>query len=690
MGRLLAGRGWWGGGLVGLYGLWLAVRYLPAELTWGRWVLEAIWAIGVVAGAGAVAAAAVAALAALASRPFPRALRIPVAACVEAILWTLAVAWVLLNEFLYATTSQVLGSSALALLRHNTAAVLEGAWEMGAPYLIATAVLSAAAGIGLYCLCARSLRQARSDRGRSPCDRAGGEWRRRLQPVGGAAMILWTAVLVWQFAGTPARAFLDVCRTLPPLKALEITRILLGDPLQGPVPEQFGPPVISDAAYAATMGSPRDPAPNIVCILLESTPARALHCYGYPKSDITPHIDALAGQGVLFEHCVSPSSFSSASVASIMTSLDMLRGPAFDHFAHVTFPFMSLAQTLKHAGYELALFSSGNESFDNIHVFAPPELFDTYFSHDTCDIPKTDCMRMDDTFAVQAFTSWIRRRTDPRPFYVGFYLQSPHFNYEVPEPWAHYYQPVPPLYSNGDGILHIPPDVLPMLRNQYDNALRYADHWVGQIHDLLAETGRLDRTIIVLIGDHGEAFMQHGLARHGVATWEEMIHVPLIFYAGSEVRAYLSRPPGTRVKDTVSSLDLLPTVAALVGVTPHPSWQGVNVLDPAYTDRGRPIFSMTQYTRWQEAVCFNGYKYIYDLSDRIDYLFDLWADPGETRNLVSERPDLRDALRALLAGHHTYQLTYYKGLSASPPTHYVGRYQPDPALRKRLDVLTRR
>ena len=63
--------------------------------------------------------------------------------------------------------------------------------------------------------------------------------------------------------------------------------------------------------------------------------------------------------------------------------------------------------------------------------------------------------------AVEEFEKWIAGRSDPRPFYTGFYLQSPHFNYEIPEPWASHYQPVPPLYSNGDGILHIPPEVLP-------------------------------------------------------------------------------------------------------------------------------------------------------------------------------------------------------------------------------------
>jgi phosphoglycerol transferase MdoB-like AlkP superfamily enzyme len=179
------------------------------------------------------------------------------------------------------------------------------------------------------------------------------------------------------------------------------------------------------------MDSPRTPPPNVVFILLESVSAQALHCYDHQRSDITPNIDALAEQGILFEHCLSPASFSSYSIVSIMTSLHMLRDQTNDHFADKSFPFIGLPRVLKLAGYELAMFSSGNESFDNINQFYPPSDFDHYFSHDTCDIPKTDCMRMDDKHAVGEFEKWINQRTDPRPFYCSFYLQSTHFNYTL-------------------------------------------------------------------------------------------------------------------------------------------------------------------------------------------------------------------------------------------------------------------
>lgn len=492
-------------------------------------------------------------------------------------------------------------------------------------------------------------------------------------------MTLYLTVMIalfsWQFYSVPSKALTIVSRSAPPLKAMNLTRALVGVELAGTAPDEFGPPLISDEAYQSTLKPTSGQSPNIILIILESVSAKALHCYGYPKSDITPHMDALAAEGTLFEHCLATGPFSSYGLVSIMTSLYLLRDEYNDHFADTLFPFMSITRALKLADYELCLFSSGNESFDNINRFYPPEDFDTYFSHDTSDFAKADCMRMDDHYAIEKFEQWLQKRRDSRPFYCGFYLQSTHFNYEVPEPWFSHYQPLPPPYSNGDAILHIPPEILPLLQNQYDNALRYADYWVGRIRNALESKGVFDDTVVIIAADHGEAFMQHGLARHGTHLWEEMIHIPLIIRIGSKTREMLKLDPPAHVMDTVSGIDVAPTIAALVGLEPHPSWQGTNVLASGYTDRDRPIFSVLQLTRWQEAVCINKLKYIHDLTEASSLLFDLNTDPDERYNLVEEKSELAGALQAILGAWHGRQLAYYSP-HRRPFTHYLGAFQP--------------
>lgn len=680
--RLLLQRMTLGGGILAAYGVWISLVRLPRGAGFVTTAANAALAVLLFAAIGIVVFGAAVALAMVISRPFPRRGRAAAGAIVETVPLVLLFTFIFANEIVFSATTEVFGIDAFLLLWHNTAAVFQNAWRMAPVRFLSLGIVPLAAFATFYALSLKSFCRLAASLSSTerPRPMRGRAW--LAGSLAGPVLVL-VAVLTFHYSVRRGEALTVLCRSSPPLRALKLPMVLSGVILRGPAPSQYGSQVISETEYKAAMGRPRDPAPNVVFILLESVSAKALHCYGYSRADVSPNIDAMAAEGTRFEHCLGTASFSVYGLTSIMTSLYMLRAERFDHFDDTSFPFMGFPRVLKLAGYELGLFSSGNESFDNIRLFYPTEDFDKYYSHDTSGIQHPDCMRMDDRFAVGEFEKWLAARKDPRPFYSGFYLQSTHFNYEVPEPWASHYQPTPPPYSNGDGILQIPADVLPKLKNQYDNAMRYSDHWVGRIRDSLQRAGALDNTIIVITGDHGEAFMEHGLARHGVHVWDEMIHIPLIVWVGPKVRASLPVPPPARVADSVSGIDIAPTIAGLVGVAPHPSWQGVNVIDPAYTGRDRPLFFMTQYTRWQEGVCLNGLKYFFDLTEATESLYDLRVDPGETVDLVGLRPRLVMALRQLLGGWHTHQLQYYSAANR-PFTRYIGRFQPDAALLDRI------
>ncbi len=699
-----------GAAVLGLYGLWVACLRLPVGMPAATCVASWAWALALFTGAGMLLSGAIATLALIGARAVPTRWRAGAAATIETAFLVPLFFWLVLNEITYCVTSEVIGYGTIMMIWANPAATFEAAWEMGMQYLLGAGAAVLMVAALAWRMSRRSFRALWPAGGRAPRppsetrqdaairgtrlalshppNRLGSvTWiwlfrRRMAGPMTGGLAIL-AGLLAWQFHSRPSEALTTVCRSAPPLRALNVTRALLGHGLDGPADSRLGAPLVTEREYQARMGTPREPAPNVILIVLESVPAKALHCYGHPRADVSPNMDALAAGGVLFEHCVNTASFSSYGLVSILTSLYMLRGESNDHFADTSFPYCSLARALKLAGYQLALFSSGNEAFDNINRFEAPADFDEYFSLDTADVPKPDCMRLSDHHAVERFESWIAERQDSRPFYCRFYLQSTHFNYEVPEPWASYYQPVPPLYSNGNGIIHIPPDVLPLLKNQYDNAMRFSDYWVGRIRTALEKARALENSVVIIVGDHGEAFMEHGLARHGVALWEEMIHIPFILYAGPGVRARLGRPLPSRVASTVSGVDVAPTVAGLVGIEPHPSWQGVDVLAPDYSSQDRPVFSILQLTRWQEAVVLNGFKYIYDLGDVQAQLFDLRSDPGEKVDLVSDRPELAAVMKSILGAWHTRQLRYYAPANR-PFTNYLGRFEPDPTLLARF------
>jgi tetratricopeptide (TPR) repeat protein len=200
-----------------------------------------------------------------------------------------------------------------------------------------------------------------------------------------------------------------------------------------------------------------------------------------------------------------------------------------------------------------------------------------------------------------------------KPPFVLLHLFEPHSPYEPPEPFKSRYASRP-----------------------YDGEIATADAIVGRFVDGLRQRKLYDRALIVLFSDHGEGLGQHGEREHGVLLYRETLHVPLI----------VKLPGGARAGNTVDApaglVDVVPTVLAAVGVTPPPGLAGRSLLDDAAEPRR--IYSETMYPRIH--LGWSGLRSLVDerfqLIDGPDpELYDVIADPGETRNLRdSERREL--------------------------------------------------
>jgi arylsulfatase A-like enzyme len=626
---------------------------------------------------GAVSAAPVAIVSAVTASS--RAARI--ACSIQSVVIVLAGALLYVNHQVTLKTDEAMTPGAVSFLFSNPTQVLDMAWRFAGIHLVGLGVAAVVTFVALAMWLRRLNEHLLAP---DPIGIDGGGWVgglsavlvrcRPTRPIGITMAVLAVAtslLLVAQVEGKPSKSLLSAARAFPPLRAIQLTRWLTEPASPVEAPTQRGGPVITDAAYLRSFQADPRRLRNVLLVVLESVPAKALHCYGYAR-DVSPHMDRLSAEGVRFEHCYGAASFSSYSLISMMTSLYMLRAEANDHFSDPSFPHVGIHDVLRLLGYQLAVFSSGNESWDNLEAFYPPERFDRYYSLNHGGADQTDCNRMDDKFAMGEFARWLGSRRTDRPFYAYINLQATHFNYEVPEPWASRFRPVPPLYSNGDGVIHIPADVVGPLKNQYDNALGYLDHWVGFIREQLERTGQLDRSIIIVVGDHGEGFMEHGLARHGMHLWNEMIRVPLIVFAPGLLEPRC-------VDQAVSQIDIFPTVVSAMGIRPHPAWQGVDVLAADYDARSRPVFSVLQLTRYQLAVVWGNLKYIADQNTRQEWLFDWGRDPQEMHDLVDEpgHAAALQLLRRTLGRWQRYQLDYYADAERRR-THYVGmpRFEP--------------
>jgi len=167
--------------------------------------------------------------------------------------------------------------------------------------------------------------------------------------------------------------------------------------------------------------------------------------------------------------------------------------------------------------------------------------------------------------------AWLRANHDAR-FYLYLHVLRPHNPYLPPDEFAQRFRPasyrgtlVPDtdlLVAVDTGARHLAPDELDFVVSQYDTNLAYGDRLVGDLVRSLAELGVLDRTVVVVMADHGEAFGQHGRFLHNTTVYEEMVHVPLVirFPPGA-------RPRARRVSEPVALVDLFPTLADLFSLT---------------------------------------------------------------------------------------------------------------------------
>jgi arylsulfatase A-like enzyme len=244
----------------------------------------------------------------------------------------------------------------------------------------------------------------------------------------------------------------------------------------------------------------------------------------------------------------------------------------------------------------------------------------------------------------------LARQDEPWGVYVNF--QMTHFPYKLPPGARGPFAPATPDPKTFR-YLSYPESELESAQNRYDNALRYVDEQVGQLYDALVKSDQIDNTIIVLTSDHGELFHQHGMVTHGRSLYEAEARVPLLIHWPSTVRPRASDAP-------VSHLDILPTLAELIGVAPHPAFQGESFAEPELVDPERKaIFLNIQGMRTVEGIVCWPYKLIKARQQRHPELYDLSRDPREQEDLFFKDSERVTRLEHLLKAQMSAQLHYH-------------------------------
>jgi choline-sulfatase len=354
--------------------------------------------------------------------------------------------------------------------------------------------------------------------------------------------------------------------------------------------------------------------PSVLLVTVDTLRADRVGAYG-AKDVRTPHLDALAARGVLFEEALASAPLTLPSHSTILSGLEPPRHGVRDNGTYV-FPDSreTLATLLRVRGY-------GTGAFVGAYVldrrFGLARGFDEYDDRIERRSEGTSVLESERPggVVVDAAERWLGRVS--APFFAWVHLYDPHAPYDPPAPLREEYSGRP-----------------------YDGEVAHVDACLGRLLGA-AEQAAKGRLLVAVTADHGEALEEHGEPTHGFFVYQTTLRVPLLL-AGPEV------PRGVRRPGPARTTDVMPTLLARVGVTPPHGLDGRDLLQGPLP---RESYAETLYPRsfgWAPLFSYRlGTMKLID-APRPE-LYDLAADPGEAANLADRLPDEVARLRQALA-----------------------------------------
>ncbi len=378
----------------------------------------------------------------------------------------------------------------------------------------------------------------------------------------------------------------------------------------------------------------RCPDCNVILISIDTLRADHLGSHGYPKNT-SPYIDRFASESILFENAIAQASWTAPSHMSIMTSLypsvHKVKGfKGSSKVGRLDDSVVTLAQVLKANDYRTVSFNGGR--YVN-KEFGFDRGFDVYTSlaYDKIEITNN------------ATFNWLSENRDQK-FFLFFHTYAVHTPYLPPVLYGEKFFPD----YNGSidrkytlSTQEIKADEIWKAIALYDGEINYMDHEVGRLLDTLDYLNLNNNTIVIFTSDHGHEFLEHGSTGHSLTSYQELIHVPLII-----------RFPGiknSRIKNLVQSIDIMPTVLDSLNITGPSNLQGVSLLPLVREGKNVNSYAYSEGGVNGEIKAIIGedlkWKYIYNVEDKNEELYDLENDPSEQNNLINERPEIAENLR---------------------------------------------
>lgn len=395
----------------------------------------------------------------------------------------------------------------------------------------------------------------------------------------------------------------------------------------------------------AASRAPTHPAVrNVLLIVLESVPAEALPAYG-SGLNVTPELDFYRSATRQYDTFYAHSPSTNKSLFTYLCSLYPTPSYLTETIEYSDRRFDSLPAVLHSRGYRTGMFYSADLRYGDADRFLANRSFDVVKDARTLGSGVPNCIGnsglpfsdgMDDGTLMNDVASWIN--DDPqRPFLAMLWTSQTHYPYFV----------MGDAKSPGWAAL----------KDRYLTSLRETDAAMGKLFRSLEAAGRLESTLVVIVGDHGEAFGKHDQWGHGNGLYDENLRVPLLL-----INSHLFK--GEHDASLGGGVDLAPTILDILGIEPSRMFQGRSMFG---AERPARVYFMAPWSNWF------GYregdsKVLFKASSEKYEVYDLAKDPGEETNIAGQLSDSdKNLIQRRLAAWVQYQHKLLDGLGAGDP-----------------------
>src|SRR5438105_456320 len=355
--------------------------------------------------------------------------------------------------------------------------------------------------------------------------------------------------------------------------------------------------------------------PNIVLITLDSARADRMGFLGSTMK-LTPTLDRIARQSLIFERAYAQTPLTVVSHASILSGTYPQTHGASEFGAPLSTSVPFLPDILHGAGYNTAAFV-GSIELDPRNGLAPG--FDRGFNQYSAEFHQPEpgqsrygTVERLGSKVVPSASTWLATNTQ-RPLFLWLHFSDPHAPYP----------------------------------RTYDAVITSADAAVGKLVAVLQAKKLYDDALIIVASDHGESLGSHGEETHGIFLYDETIHVPLL------VKLPQNQNAGKRVRSRASLVDIAPTVLEVAAVSVPSQMQGQSLLRIAkgVSSADQPVYSRTDFPErafgWSTLESWRAGKFLYIRAPKPE-LYDMATDPGATHNLAQSSTAAAETMAAQL------------------------------------------